>query len=163
MKLSGQLHPVLRRVIVKHTYKFQAAHPARALSFTTTQTPHPHRPSPRSPLQPSKSIESISIHQSYSTSSHKPSPQNMEASDSTTKPESNTQAQPATNPASLPALPPAGEASDSSTLEVGGAAVRLDHLGPLVVNEDGTMSRITNWEKMADIERENTLRICKLT
>lgn len=66
-------------------------------------------------------------------------------------------------PAPLPALPaaPADSAADGSspTLEVGGSALRLDHLGPLVVNADGTLSRISNWEKMADIERENTLRI----
>ncbi|KAI0438088.1 hypothetical protein F4803DRAFT_555386 [Xylaria telfairii] len=61
------------------------------------------------------------------------------------------------NPPPLPALPAVD--STSPQLEVGGAALRLDHLGPLVVNEDGTLSRIANWEKMADIERENTVRI----
>lgn len=38
-------------------------------------------------------------------------------------------------------------------------SIRFDALGPIVVNKDGTMSRITNWDKMAPIERENTLRI----
>lgn len=37
--------------------------------------------------------------------------------------------------------------------------MRLDHLGPLVVNKDGSLSRIANWDKMAEIERANTLRI----
>jgi len=32
-------------------------------------------------------------------------------------------------------------------------------MGPLVVNKDGTLSRIANWHAMADIERQNTLRI----
>lgn len=32
-------------------------------------------------------------------------------------------------------------------------------MGPLVVNKDGTLSRISNWDKMAEIERQNTLRI----
>jgi len=41
----------------------------------------------------------------------------------------------------------------------GDASVKLDHLGPMVVNVDGTLSRISNWDKMADIEKENTLRI----
>lgn len=41
----------------------------------------------------------------------------------------------------------------------GDASIKLDHLGPMVVNVDGTMSRISNWDKMADIEKENTLRI----
>lgn len=29
----------------------------------------------------------------------------------------------------------------------------------MVVNVDGTMSRISNWDKMVDIEKKNTLRI----
>ncbi|KAF1361220.1 hypothetical protein EJ07DRAFT_70049, partial [Lizonia empirigonia] len=37
--------------------------------------------------------------------------------------------------------------------------VRLDHLGPLVVNKDGSLSRIANWDTMAEIERANTLRV----
>lgn len=35
----------------------------------------------------------------------------------------------------------------------------LDHLGPMVVNVDGTLSRIGNWEQMTEIERKNTVRI----
>ncbi|KAH9224443.1 hypothetical protein DL95DRAFT_279293, partial [Leptodontidium sp. 2 PMI_412] len=38
-------------------------------------------------------------------------------------------------------------------------SVKLDHLGPMVVNVDGTLSRISNWDAMADVERENTLRV----
>lgn len=41
----------------------------------------------------------------------------------------------------------------------GGSTVTLDHLGPMVVNVDGTLSRISNWEQMTEIERKNTLRI----
>lgn len=41
----------------------------------------------------------------------------------------------------------------------GGSTVSLDHLGPMVVNVDGTLSRIGNWEQMTEIERKNTLRI----
>lgn len=37
--------------------------------------------------------------------------------------------------------------------------MKLDHLGPMVVNVDGTLSRISNWDAMADVERENTLRV----
>lgn len=52
--------------------------------------------------------------------------------------------------------PPAG----GIKLDVGsGEGVALDHLGPMVVNKDGTISRITNWDKMADIEKKNTMRI----
>lgn len=41
----------------------------------------------------------------------------------------------------------------------GGSTVSLDHLGPMVVNVDGTLSRIGNWEQMTEIERKNTLRV----
>ena len=44
-------------------------------------------------------------------------------------------------------------------MSTGGTTVSLDHLGPMVVNVDGTMSRIANWDKMAEIEKKNTLRI----
>ncbi|PVI01042.1 hypothetical protein DM02DRAFT_490550, partial [Periconia macrospinosa] len=37
--------------------------------------------------------------------------------------------------------------------------VKLDHLGPMVVNRDGTLSRIGNWAEMTEIERRNTLRV----
>ncbi|KAL6871207.1 hypothetical protein J3F83DRAFT_646461 [Trichoderma novae-zelandiae] len=59
------------------------------------------------------------------------------------------------------ALPAPSSSEDIPTLDVSGSGstVKLDALGPLVVNVDGTMSRIANWAKMADIERENTLRI----
>ncbi|KAI4599156.1 hypothetical protein KJ359_002115 [Pestalotiopsis sp. 9143b] len=58
-------------------------------------------------------------------------------------------------------LPEPGQDGDNKTisLDVGGEGVRLDHMGPLVVNTDGTMSRISNWAEMSDIERDNTLRI----
>ncbi|OTA98806.1 hypothetical protein M426DRAFT_325707 [Hypoxylon sp. CI-4A] len=56
-------------------------------------------------------------------------------------------------------LPQPDHTSDTTQLPVGGEGVKLDHLGPLVVNEDGTMSRIANWAEMAEIERQNTLRI----
>ncbi|KAF7715853.1 Uncharacterized protein PECH_008510 [Penicillium ucsense] len=39
------------------------------------------------------------------------------------------------------------------------SGVTLDHLGPMVVNVDGSLSRIGNWAQMAEIERRNTLRI----
>ncbi|KAI1800694.1 hypothetical protein F4811DRAFT_556554 [Daldinia bambusicola] len=56
-------------------------------------------------------------------------------------------------------LPEPDQTGDATQLPVGGEGVKLDHLGPLVVNEDGTMSRIANWAEMAEIERNNTLRI----
>ncbi|KAI1471705.1 uncharacterized protein F4812DRAFT_415176 [Daldinia caldariorum] len=56
-------------------------------------------------------------------------------------------------------LPEPDQTGDATQVSVGGEAVKLDHLGPLVINEDGTMSRISNWAEMAEIERNNTLRI----
>jgi hypothetical protein len=59
------------------------------------------------------------------------------------------------------ALPPTDASGQgTSTLDVGsGEAVRFDHLGPIVVNVDGTMSRISNWDKMTELEKRNTVRI----
>src|SRR5699024_5534479 len=68
---------------------------------------------------------------------------------------------PAGTAAADKALPAPGEGSDVTTLDVSGegTTVKLGALGPLVVNQDGTMSRISNWAEMTDIERQNTLRI----
>ncbi|UKZ80581.1 hypothetical protein TrVFT333_008343 [Trichoderma virens FT-333] len=69
---------------------------------------------------------------------------------------------PSTEPSPRNALPAPGSNSENvTTLDVSGSGttVKLDALGPMVVNVDGTMSRISNWDKMADIEKENTLRI----
>ncbi|KAF8930618.1 hypothetical protein BGZ47_000480 [Haplosporangium gracile] len=61
------------------------------------------------------------------------------------------------------ALPAPGDFSSMSsgapTLEVNGQDIKLDLLGPIVVNENGTMSRIENWHEMADIEKANVRRI----
>jgi hypothetical protein len=71
-----------------------------------------------------------------------------------------TDAQPANTTTQTPLpLPSPSDASTATTLNVNGDGVKLDHLGPLVVNKDGSLSRIANWEKMAEIERSNTLRI----
>lgn len=59
----------------------------------------------------------------------------------------------------LPLPGPSTSTNGTTQLNVGGQAVKLDHLGPLVVNKDGTLSRIANWETMTEIERQNTLRI----
>ena len=57
-------------------------------------------------------------------------------------------------------LPEPDANSKAVVLDVGSElGVKLDHLGPMVVNRDGTLSRVANWETMADIERQNTLRI----
>ena len=39
-----------------------------------------------------------------------------------------------------------------------GQAVTLDHMGPVVVNTDGTLARITNWSQMSEQEQSVTKR-----
>ena len=82
---------------------------------------------------------------------------------STTYSSSNPDPEPSTD-STTPKKPlalPAASHNSTTQLDIsnGDASIKLDHLGPMVVNVDGTMSRISNWDKMADIEKENTLRI----
>ena len=44
-------------------------------------------------------------------------------------------------------------------LSSGPVSVRLEALGPVVVAEDGTISRIGNWAQMTPAEQANTQRI----
>ncbi|KAK6585920.1 hypothetical protein PZA11_000977 [Diplocarpon coronariae] len=78
-------------------------------------------------------------------------------SDSKSAPEEQSSAPPPRESLALPEA--AHEASTQLDMSKGDTSVKLDHLGPMVVNVDGTLSRIANWETMADIEKENTLRI----
>ena len=65
------------------------------------------------------------------------------------------------------ALPAPDDAADDAAsandgvrvLRVGGCALRVDALGPMVVNTDGTFSRITNWGEMGEAERARTVRV----
>ena len=54
-------------------------------------------------------------------------------------------------PEKILALPAAGGGKPNDTL-------RMDHLGPIIVNNDGTMSRIANWEALSDGEKAVALR-----
>jgi hypothetical protein len=59
----------------------------------------------------------------------------------------------------LLALPAPEDASTSVTLDVStGQPVVLDHLGPVVVNTDGTLARIANWPEMSEHEQKVSLR-----
>ena len=59
------------------------------------------------------------------------------------------------------ALPEVASNNEARQLDLSGdgTSVSLDHLGPMVVNQDGTISRITNWEKMTEGEQRSTMRI----
>ncbi|KAJ4349409.1 uncharacterized protein N0V89_008024 [Didymosphaeria variabile] len=69
----------------------------------------------------------------------------------------NVSEQSSNQPLPLPEPPTDSKATELNVST--GTAVKLDHLGPMVVNRDGTLSRISNWEQMTEIERQNTLRI----
>ena len=44
------------------------------------------------------------------------------------------------------------------TLDVGGEALTLDELGPIVIQADGRMGRLSNWQEMTAHEQEQTLK-----
>ena len=101
-----------------------------------------------------------------SRQSHTMSTSNSEAP--AQKPESNeaqspeNQAQTPKEQLYLPSTESSGNDQQSHRLDLsneGGSSVTLDHLGPMVVNVDGTLSRIGNWAQMTEIERKNTLRV----
>ncbi|KAM5541065.1 hypothetical protein V8D89_005376 [Ganoderma adspersum] len=57
------------------------------------------------------------------------------------------------------ALPAPSDAAEEKITVNGTQTFKFDKLGPVVVNKDGTLSRIANWEEMTPIEKERTLRI----
>ncbi|OAL03462.1 hypothetical protein IQ06DRAFT_291253 [Phaeosphaeriaceae sp. SRC1lsM3a] len=59
----------------------------------------------------------------------------------------------------LPLPEPDNTPTTQIDMSTGGSTVKLDHMGPLVVNKDGSLSRINNWAEMSEIERQNTLRV----
>lgn len=83
-------------------------------------------------------------------------------STTTSEQPSNQEPKSQTNSNSQPLpLPPPPSAEEASKLDMsnGEATVKMDALGPLVVNQDGTLSRIENWGQMTEMEKKNTLRI----
>lgn len=73
--------------------------------------------------------------------------------------EGNEEAQLPHETLALPAPQTEAEKEAAKKLEVGAEALKLDHLGPMVVNSDGTLSRIHNWADMTPLERERTIKI----
>lgn len=57
----------------------------------------------------------------------------------------------------LPAPDPNGDPSIPK-LDVNGGTIAMDAMGPVVVNEDGSLSRIANWPMLTDREKEVTQR-----
>jgi hypothetical protein len=61
-------------------------------------------------------------------------------------------------------LPAPDQSSENTSNELSsisddGITAKLDFLGPIIVNTDGTLSRIPNWAQLSDIERAKTLRL----
>jgi hypothetical protein len=58
-------------------------------------------------------------------------------------------------------LPPSDpNNSNVQTLQFG-QAMKLDHLGPIIINTDGTTRRIDNWDTLSEREKETTWRRIK--
>jgi len=58
------------------------------------------------------------------------------------------------------ALPESGTTTSSvPSLQIGGDSLSLDDLGPIIVNRDGSTSRVTNWLEMGKEEQERTQRM----
>ena len=74
------------------------------------------------------------------------------------EPDSDDVARKAVGGEGLPAPDPNGGSPDIPKLDVNGGSVKLDGLGPVVVNHDGSLSRITNWPQLTEREREVTQR-----
>jgi len=66
---------------------------------------------------------------------------------------------PETSSAAAAAAGDGVEAVHSQSQTTTQTTVKLDALGPLVVNSDGTLSRIANWADMTDAERERTVQV----
>ncbi|RAL05714.1 uncharacterized protein BO80DRAFT_78989 [Aspergillus ibericus CBS 121593] len=134
--------------------------------FTTTTTPRLHHLQPNLPTHPHCSAINLYNHYSntYSTMStsqdHHHQQQQQQPSTNQTQPQDQTQEQPQTESQKSEYLAlPSAESATKLDVSGDGSTVKLDHLGPVVVNQDGTLSRISNWEQMTEIERRNTLRV----
>mmetsp|Transcript_23852 Transcript_23852/g.27485 ORF Transcript_23852/g.27485 Transcript_23852/m.27485 type:complete len:123 (+) Transcript_23852:90-458(+) len=63
---------------------------------------------------------------------------------------------PSSGDKSLPVLLPSdpNNKSPRTKINVGGKAVNLDALGPVILNKDGTTRKIDNWDDMSEMEQE---------
>lgn len=83
---------------------------------------------------------------------------NSDALDKTGEPQDKVSQQASSPVLGLPE-PGSGDQTKKLDLSSGQDTVSLDHLGPVVVNVDGSLARISNWQQMAEIEKKNTLRV----
>lgn len=57
----------------------------------------------------------------------------------------------------LPAPPDAAQNEGTRSLKLG-ETISMDELGPIIINPDGTMRRIANWNQLTKGEQASTLR-----
>ena len=73
------------------------------------------------------------------------------------KPSETHSSQVARGGAGLPA--PSGDDASVPKLDINsGESIAMDAMGPVVVNDDGSLSRIANWPMLTDREKEVTQR-----
>lgn len=58
----------------------------------------------------------------------------------------------------LPTASGSGAGPGHQTLALG-ETMKLDHLGPIIINADGTTRRITNWDTLSEQEKQSSWRI----
>jgi len=68
-----------------------------------------------------------------------------------------TEAQPPALPSTADGSETKGE-SQGRTIMVGSTPIKVDALGPVIVNEDGTLRRIANWNDLTEAERQVAVR-----
>eukprot|EP00814_Leptocylindrus_danicus_P021168 CAMPEP_0116027408 /NCGR_PEP_ID=MMETSP0321-20121206/14626_1 /TAXON_ID=163516 /ORGANISM="Leptocylindrus danicus var. danicus, Strain B650" /LENGTH=129 /DNA_ID=CAMNT_0003500787 /DNA_START=56 /DNA_END=445 /DNA_ORIENTATION=+ len=61
------------------------------------------------------------------------------------------------NKAAIPQLPESSGEKNIPVLKLG-ETMKFEHLGPVIINADGTTRRIDNWDEMTEHEREVTWR-----
>lgn len=49
--------------------------------------------------------------------------------------------------------------SDAPSGQDANQTIKLDHLGPMIVNSNGTISRISNWSQLTQPEKDRSLRL----
>ena len=64
-----------------------------------------------------------------------------------------------TTPLALPEKGEENHEESTSTIVVGGEPIKLDNLGPIVLQKDGSLSRITNWHELTELEQQRTLDV----
>eukprot|EP00981_Chlorochromonas_danica_P008341 scaffold2135_cov154-Ochromonas_danica.AAC.2 len=59
----------------------------------------------------------------------------------------------------IPLLPPVSDNSEGYRKLSLGDTLKLDDLGPIIINPDGTTRRIANWANLTKFEQDNTWRL----